>query len=116
MSKVCVLWILGFFGILTHLMFETKPEWQQAEPFPIANRTYNFEQRILFFPSQWQIQDFHEVGGAATSEKEAKTYYLARYLLKLHGHERNWTEGGVPSATPQSGSANASVKIRNILI
>ena len=49
MSHVCVLWILGFFGILIQLIFETKPEWQQAEPFPIANRTYNLEQRISFF-------------------------------------------------------------------
>ena len=30
--------------------------------------------------------------GAATNEFVARTYYLARFSVKLHEDERNWTE------------------------
>ena len=34
-------------------------------------------------------------GGAPTLESGVKTYYLTRFLPKLHENERNWTgEGG----------------------
>ena len=38
-------------------------------------------------------------GSRISDDSGARTYYLGRFILKMHENERNWT-GGAPSLDP----------------